>query len=129
MAVSALRVLIVDDNQFSLSLLAALVRSEAVANIKLAKSGRDALAICQDLNPHIIFLDIQMPEMDGIETLHAIRELGIDTQVVMVSATATADIVKAVKEGNITGYIVKPVSQQRVGDAIRACIANWKPEN
>ena len=119
---AAARVLVVDDNHLSVTLIAGLVRRENVAEVFTAKSGFEALEKFPSLAPHIVFLDIDMKEMDGFETLLAIKEFGITTQVVMVSATATPERVKIAREGGAVGFLVKPVSQQRIGDAILSCI-------
>lgn len=105
-----------------LTVLVGLIRREGYENIEIAKNGVEALKRFPVLKPHIVLLDIEMPEMDGITALHAIMEYGITTQVVMVSATATAERVEAAKAGGAAGFIVKPVSQKRIGDAIRVCL-------
>lgn len=119
---SAIRILIVDDDHITLNLLVAMSKREGYQNVEMAKNGRDSLKKFLVQKPHIVFLDIEMPELDGIETLRAIKEYGITTQIVMVSATATADRVSAAKAGGASGFIVKPASQKRIGDAIRACL-------
>lgn len=119
---SAVRVLVVDDNHLSLTLIANLVRREEVAAVMTAKSGGEALAKFPDFLPHIVFLDIDMDGLDGFQTMSAIKELGIPTRIVMVSATATPDRVKSSREGGATGFLVKPVSQKRIGDSIQECL-------
>ena len=116
------RILIVDDEHITLTLLVAMIRREGYQNIEMAKNGRDALKKFLVQKPHIVFLDIEMPELDGIATLHAIKEFGINTQVVMVSATLTAERVNAAREGGAAGFIIKPVSPKRIVDAIANCL-------
>lgn len=119
---SAIRILIVDDDHITLSLLVAMARREGYQNVEMAKNGRDSLKKFLVQQPHIVFLDIEMPELNGIETLRAIKKYGIATQIVMVSATATADRVSAAREAGAAGFIVKPASQKRIGDAIQSCL-------
>lgn len=115
-----IRILIVDDDHITLTLLVAMIRREGYQNVEIAKNGHDALKKFFVLKPHIIFLDIEMPELDGIATLRAIKELGITTQVFMVSATATAELVGSARKEGAAGFIVKPVSQKRIADAIQS---------
>ena len=122
MSKTAIRILIADDEHIMLTLLAAMIRREGYQNVELAKNGHEALRKFLVQKPQIVFLDIEMPELDGLETLRAIREFGITTQVVMVSATATAERVGAAREGGASGFIVKPVSQKRISDAIQSCL-------
>lgn len=119
---SAIRILIVDDDHITLNLLVAMARREGYQNVEMAKNGRDSLKKFLVQQPHIVFLDIEMPELNGIETLRAIKKYGIATQIVMVSATATADRVSAAREAGAAGFIVKPASQKRIGDAIQSCL-------
>lgn len=117
-----IRILVIDDDHLMRTLIVALVRREGYDNVEAAKSGLEGLKKFLVLKPQIVFLDIEMPELNGIETLRAIKEYGITTQVVMVSATATADRVQSAKEGGASGFIVKPPSQKRIGDAIKSCL-------
>lgn len=121
MADSSIRILAVDDDRLLLTVIVSLIRREGYENVEIARNGVEALKRFPVMKPHIVFLDIEMPEMDGIAVLNAIREYGITTQVVMVSATATAERVEAAKAGGAAGFIVKPISQKRIGDAIRVC--------
>ncbi len=116
------RILIADDDHLTLSLLATTVKREGYPLVEIAKNGHEALKKFLVFKPHIVFLDIEMPELDGIETLCAIKEFGITTQVVMVSAALSADRVKAAREGGAAGFIVKPATQKRLGDAIESCL-------
>jgi serine/threonine-protein kinase len=87
----ALRVLVVDDDPDFCRLLAACANiafREAKVHVEAVHSGREAIDHVHALAPHLIFLDYQMPGLDGIETLSRIRALpiGNDIRVVVVSA-------------------------------------------
>jgi DNA-binding NtrC family response regulator len=113
------RILIVDDDHITLSLLVA-GEARGLPECGNGKNRRDSLKISCP-KPHIVF-SILKCRNNGIETLRAIKEYGITTQIVMVSATATADRVSAAREAGAAGFIVKPASQKRIGDAIRSCL-------
>jgi DNA-binding NtrC family response regulator len=116
------RILIVDDDAVTLNLLVNMTKFEGYLNIEMAKNGHEGLKKILVHKPHIVFLDIEMPELDGIATLRAIKEFGITTQVVMISATATSERVNSARDGGAAGFIVKPVSPKRIGDAIVSCL-------
>jgi two-component system chemotaxis response regulator CheY len=115
-------VLVVDDDRLMLTILVGLIRMEGFEHVDQARDGSEALKKFLVKKPNIVFLDVEMPELDGIETLRAIVDYGTNTQVVMISAHATAARVQAAKEGGAAGFLVKPISQKRIGDAIRACL-------
>jgi two-component system chemotaxis response regulator CheB len=82
-----LRVLVVDDTvTFRKILSDALADIPGVEVVGVAHHGKMALSRIQALHPDLVTLDIEMPEMDGLEVLRAIRAQGIDVGVIMVSA-------------------------------------------
>lgn len=118
---SELRILVVDDDRLMLTLFAGILRREGYHAVDVAKSGKEALEKIKEQCPDIVFLDIEMPELSGLDALKAIRDLGIVTKVVMVTATPTAENVMAAKDGGASGFLVKPLSPKKVADAIQAC--------
>jgi two-component system chemotaxis response regulator CheY len=118
-----LHILVVDDDRVMLTLFVGVLRHEGYGSVDIARNGEEALAKLKDRPPDIVFLDIEMPDLGGLDALKAIKELGIPTKVVMVTATPTAHNVKAAKEGGASGFLVKPVSPKKVADAIRFCQA------
>jgi two-component system chemotaxis response regulator CheY len=116
------RILVVDDDRLMLTILVGLIRQEGYTNIDQARDGNEALKKFLVGKPRIVFLDIEMPELDGIETLHAIKAYGTNTQVVMISALPTAARVEASKAGGAAGFLVKPISQKRIADMIETCL-------
>lgn len=80
------------------------------------------------MRPDIVFLDVEMPAPDGLETLKAIKGYGIVTQVIMMAVTPTTPIVMAAMEAGAAGFLVKPVSPKKVADAVAACLAHARKE-
>lgn len=115
------RILVVDDDRLMLTILVGLIRQEGFGNVDLARDGNEAIKKFLVGKPSIVFLDIEMPELDGIETLRALKAYGTNTQIVMISALPTAARVEASKAGGAAGFLVKPISQKRIADAIAAC--------
>lgn len=122
------RVLLIDDERFIVTILLDLLRKEGYDNVEFAKSGNEALKKIPLFKPNVVFLDIEMPELDDFTTLAAIKEFGINTQVVMISGTPTAARVEAAKKGGAAGFIVKPVTPKRIGDAMRICLERARHE-
>ena len=121
------RILVVDDDRVMLSLILGLLRHEGYHLLDKAVSGKEALERCRAAPPDIIFLDIEMPEMNGIETLEALQQQGVRAHVVLVSGSPTAQYVMAAREHRVAGFVVKPVSPKSITDAIDKCLKNVDP--
>ncbi len=102
------KILIVDDHRRNIDILERLFAADY--EIRSTLSGVEALEVAPDYKPHIVLLDIMMPEMDGYETCRRMREMeGLkDTKIIMVSAKA---MVSERLEGYRAGaddYVTKP---------------------
>lgn len=115
-------VLVVDDDNLMREMLKAILRSEEYQVVGEASNGEDALALCARLKPRLVLLDINMPKMDGLQVLEAIRQAQPEIKIIMVSAEATMDkVTEAIKKG-AAGFVVKPFNAARVLDKVSECI-------
>ncbi|GAO36209.1 chemotaxis protein CheY [Sulfuricella sp. T08] len=115
-------VLVVDDDSLMREMLKAILRSEEYHVVGEASNGEDALAQCARLKPKLVLLDIQMPKMDGLQVLEAIRQAQPEIKIIMVSAEATMDkVTEAIKKG-AAGFVVKPFNAARVLDKVLECV-------
>ena len=101
--------LIVDDNLINLKVAEKLISRQGVL-VKTVQSGQECLDEVAKNTYDIIFMDIMMPEMDGVETFTKLKEMkGFNTPVVAL----TADVVSGAKEKYLglgfMGYIPKPI--------------------
>ncbi|MDP3267169.1 MAG: response regulator [Sulfuricurvum sp.] len=109
------KILIVDDNENNRMLLRALLEEYAEDNtIKLsiheAVNGLEASLIVQDEHFHLIFMDIMMPEMDGIEATKRIRAQDAKTMIVAVSGVDDGDRQQQILRNGAEDYISKPIN-------------------
>ena len=106
-----IRIVIVDDSALFRILLRDILDSlPRVRVVGFAKNGIEALEQIEKHQPDLVTLDVEMPEMDGISTLRAIRERGWSTRVLMVSrhtAVGAAATTDALMEGAYD-FILKP---------------------
>lgn len=110
-------VLIIDDEPGVLSSLADVLVDEGHRTIQ-AKNGVDGLAFYRDHRPDLVFLDIWLPDRDGLEVLHALREIDPAATVLMISGHGTVSTaVKAIKMGAFD-YLEKPLSYKLVVEAV-----------
>jgi two-component system LytT family response regulator len=109
-----LRVLIVDDEEPARALLREYVgRAEGVEIVGECRNGFEAVKAVNDLAPDLVFLDIQMPKLNGFEVLELLGR-----EVAVVFATAFDEHAIRAFEVNAVDYILKPVSPERVKTAL-----------
>jgi CheY-like chemotaxis protein len=108
------RVLVVDDVSTNLKCLHMILRDQY--EIKMVKSGREALKCISDYQPHLIILDICMEEMDGFEVLKKIKESQSTAAIPVILATASTDPGCSEKGYQLgaSGFIRKPFVPQGV---------------
>ncbi len=121
------RILVVDDDRLMLTLLVGVLRQEGFNLVTKASSGAEALEKCKAEAPDIVFLDIEMPGMNGLETFEALQKEGIASQVILVSASPKTNYVIAAKNHQAAGFIVKPASPKVISDAIAKCLKHIEP--
>ncbi|MBM4193718.1 MAG: sigma-54-dependent Fis family transcriptional regulator [Gemmatimonadetes bacterium] len=107
------RILVVDDEQGIRAALTQLLEYEGY-DVRTALGGTEALAVAADWRPQLIFLDVKMAGMDGIETLRRLRERDPAATVVMISGHAT--IKTAVEATQLGAYDIleKPLDTDRI---------------
>ena len=107
------KLLVVDDNESNLLVVTKLLRDTKM-QIDTVKSGREALEKTLENRYDLIFMDHLMPEMDGIEAFHAIRnQVGgrnRETNIVILTANAGAENRKLYATAGFNGYLIKPVT-------------------
>jgi DNA-binding LytR/AlgR family response regulator len=112
-----LTLLAVDDEQSQLDDLARLLRaSPSVGEVECALDGRDALSKVTSQRFDAIFLDVRMPDLDGLELARVLRRFATPPQLVFVSAHDEAAV--EAFELHALDYLRKPVARQRVEEAI-----------
>ncbi|MBK6742051.1 MAG: response regulator [Hydrogenophilales bacterium] len=122
-----LRVLVVDDDNIMRELLKAILREEGYRVAGEAKDGESALTACDDLSPEVVCLDVNMPGMSGIETLRILRGKHPQVRIIMITGDASLNTVREAVSLGAAGFIIKPFSQGRVADALRAALKPSAP--
>lgn len=108
MGIEKKKVLIVDDESEIVDFLGRFLQRLGIAAIK-ANSGEEALKMHSEEHPDFIFLDIQMPDKDGIAILKEIKKIDSAVKIIMITGKDDKDLqVKAKKYGALD-YITKPL--------------------
>jgi UDP-3-O-[3-hydroxymyristoyl] N-acetylglucosamine deacetylase len=111
-------ILIIDDEEAILTALSQILVDEGYRTVSTT-SGEEALHLFRERKPDVVFLDIWLPDWDGLETLQALRDLDPDAAVIMMSGHGTSETaVKAIKMG-AHDYLEKPLSYDRTVSAVK----------
>ena len=112
------RILVIDDEAAVRESLQMILEYDGY-DCRLAPSGRDGVAQVETDRPDVVFLDVKMPGMDGIEALRRIRELDSAPTVVMISGHATVGAAVEATRLGAFDFLEKPLSTERVKVTIR----------
>ena len=118
------KILIVDDNDLMRTLLRGILRSEDCLVIGEAKNGVIALDFIEKTKPDVVFLDVVMPEMDGLETLQNIKRDNPEIIVVMITGNPSKENVQESIQGGASGFIIKPFNSAKVLETLHRA---WQP--
>lgn len=119
-----INILAVDDNEANLKLLRTLLEDQGHSVIE-ATNGAEAVQKIQQTLPDLVFMDIQMPVMDGVEATKTIRSLDerryLQVPVIALTAHALSGEKEALIQAGLNDYLTKPVSEEQLS----ATIAKW----
>jgi UDP-3-O-[3-hydroxymyristoyl] N-acetylglucosamine deacetylase len=117
--------LIVDDEAGILTTLGGILTDNGF-EVATTPSGSEALDLYASRHPDVVFLDVWLPDRDGLETLQTLRESDPKATVIMISGHGTAaTAVRAIKMGAFD-YLEKPLSYEQVMAAARAGLAHHR---
>ena len=121
MTAQGLQVLIVDDNAMNRKLISMLLKNMGSV-VDEATGGIDCLEFVTQKKYDVIFMDHLMPEMDGVETFHRLKELtnslNPDTPVIALTADDLGSGEAFFMEAGFNGYLVKPVLPKKLEELI-----------
>ncbi|MGI0007067.1 MAG: response regulator [Nitrosotalea sp.] len=101
-------VLVIDDNPDVLSLFVELLELKKFQVVGTGRNGKEAVTQFEKLKPDITFLDVVMPNTDGIYALDLIREINPVAVVVMITTDLSQDTAKRLEDLKATAVIYKP---------------------
>lgn len=119
----AKRVLIVEDNELNMKLFHDLLDAHGYETIQ-TRNGLDALSLARTHRPDLILMDIQLPEVSGLEVTKWLKEDDElrDIPVVAVTAFAMKGDEERIRSGGCEAYISKPISVGSFLDTVRRFI-------
>jgi len=120
------RILVVDDEIGPRESLRMILKPSY--EIVTADSGETALKTLSTFNPDLVFMDIKMPKMDGIELLQRIKAMDPTIEAVMITAYASLDTVKNALTHGAFEYLIKPFSRSDLEETVRRALARRQAE-
>ena len=115
------KILVVDDTKTNLTVIEGLLKKTMI-RIDTATSGFEAIEMVKQKKYDIIFLDHRMPEMDGVQTFHAMKEMdnnaSIDTPVIALTANAISGSREMYYQEGFDNYMSKPVDPGKLEEMI-----------
>ncbi len=123
MSNSQATILVIDDQPGIRRLLTEVLQDEGY-KVVTAQNGYEGIQVAQDINPHVILMDMKMPGMDGIEALKELKRKGQGDQVIMMTAYGELDMVNEAREAGMRDYITKPFDIMSLCQIIQASINN-----
>lgn len=116
-----IKILITDDHPVVREGLAAMLAGQPDFEvIGLAVDGEAAVTLYPSLQPDVVLMDLQLPRLDGVSAIRAIRNVDSDANIlVLTTYDSDADIVRAIEAG-ATGYLLKDTPREELFRAIRA---------
>lgn len=118
------RVVVVDDHPvYREGVVRALVSSGRVEVLAEAANGREALDRVEALQPDVLLLDHNLPELNGLAVVNAIVRDALTTRVLFLSAHTESSVVYAALEAGAAGFLSKEARRDEIVDAVLACAA------
>jgi pilus assembly protein CpaE len=122
-----IRVLITDDIAETRENLRKLLSFDAnIEVVGAASTGREGIDLAKEFRPHVVLMDINMPDMDGITATEIIRREVPATQVVMLSVQGETDYLRRAMQAGAQDFLTKPPSGDELMDAIRRAYQRWQ---
>lgn len=113
------KVLIVDDSAFMRMLLKEKISNIGQTKIFEAANGKQAIETAKKQKPDLILLDIILPDINGETVLSNLRNAGMKTKVIMITAVGQKLVIERCEKMGINGYIVKPFDDTKITELIK----------
>jgi CheY-like chemotaxis protein len=119
------KILLVDDQRDIRSIVGLALGKIGKFEVHVCASGEEALASAAGFGPDLLLLDMSMPVMDGVATLKALRDLGLDAPAIFFTARLKPGDVERYRDLGVLGVIPKPFDPLKLGAQLREM---WKEQ-
>lgn len=124
-----IRVAIVDDHLMVRRGLAIFLDAfEDMVLVGETSSGREAVTICATVGPHVMLIDLMMPDMSGIAAIKEVHDAYPHVQIVAMISLQETDMVGAALQAGAVGHLVKHTSIDEIAQVIRSAFKGKPPQ-
>ncbi len=114
------RIMVVEDSSLMIAVLRNFIKKDFPdIEVTEAHSGEEAITLYTSHRPDMVFMDIKMPGMDGIEAMERIRAQNPGARIVMCTSLKEPEQEERAKKAGCMGYIMKPFSRQDIVEAVK----------
>ncbi|KAF7549840.1 hypothetical protein G7Z17_g6109 [Cylindrodendrum hubeiense] len=119
-----LRVLVADDNSTNIEVVSRMLKLEAVYDVTIAKDGQEAYDLVKatmekNQSFDVIFMDVQMPNLDGLQSTRLIREMGYTSPIVALTAFSEESNVKECIDSGMDEFLSKPIRRPALKQVLK----------
>jgi PAS domain S-box-containing protein len=114
-------ILVIDDDAAVCHVLRAMLKADGYI-VETAQNGREALACLRQGHFDVALTDLVMPDMDGIQTMAALKDLDADLEVIIVTGYAGVDSASAALKQGACDYLQKPITERQLHTAVARAI-------
>ncbi len=112
------RFLVVDDSEFARRNMKNILTAVGGEAAGFATNGREAIDQYMKLRPDVVFMDITMPEMEGVEAVQTIMDRDASAKIVMVSSNGYQELIKEALDSGAKHFLTKPVEPTQVASVV-----------
>ncbi|KHN97133.1 ATPase-like, ATP-binding domain protein [Metarhizium album ARSEF 1941] len=117
------RILVADDNSTNIEVLSRMLKLEKVNNVTIARDGHEACELVkanmEEKQPFdLIFMDVQMPHLDGLQSTRLIRKMGYVAPIVALTAFSEESNVKECMESGMDEFLSKPIRRTALNEVL-----------
>ncbi|MCU5704203.1 hybrid sensor histidine kinase/response regulator transcription factor [Bacillus wiedmannii] len=115
-----IRLCIIDDHSFVRESLHTILNGqEDLQVVGMAEDGKQAVELCESLNPDLVLMDLEMPNLDGILATKMIKEKYPDIRVLILSTFQDTERAKEIIRSGADGYLLKSIESRELAESIR----------
>lgn len=121
-----LRFIVVDDAAFLREIIKNIITSAQGLCVGEAADGQEAIELTKRTLPDLVFLDMVMPDLNGIEAAKIIKEVHPEVKIIGCSTVDHDALIQKAFEAGFDGYVIKPFNQDEILDSIAKVFPHFK---
>jgi two-component system chemotaxis response regulator CheY len=128
--IASLRLLVIDDHAQMRTIVGTVLTAAGVRHLHYAQDGRQGLRVLADFHPDVCYVDYEMPVMNGLDFVSAVRSLTTaDRYLPIIMLTAHSDLTRlaAARDRGVTEFLCKPVTAKAILSRLQAVILQARP--